>query len=250
MRAPTYSPSKLAIYQTCPRQYDFQYVRKWPRRAWAAQSFGSSLHRTLQALHAQGELTATPLEEAQAQLSRSWSSAGFDDAQHEAAELARGRELLATYYASWAADPGKPVLLEARMSAPYGGITLLGIVDRVDRLPDGSLAVLDYKSGYAPETVPETVRQQLTIYHHLIRHRLGETPSHHGVHYLASNQRFAWPVDEDEVTMRLEGALATCMAIAADARFEPRPSARCGRCDYLRACEEGKRAWREASEQA
>lgn len=238
----TFSPSKLSTYQDCPRAYMFQYLRKLPRRAWANQSFGSSLHRTLQVLHEAGDLGATPLAAAQAQLEQAWSSAGYQDAAHEAAELARGKELLATYYASWADDPGTPVLLEKRMSAPYRGITLLGIVDRVDRLPDGALAILDYKSGRAPAELSDAVQQQLAIYHHLIRHHLGEAPRHHGVHYLASNLRLAWPVDEEAVTARLEHAVATSQAITEDTDFLPRPEPGCRHCDYLRFCSEGRRA--------
>jgi ATP-dependent helicase/nuclease subunit B len=30
------------------------------------------------------------------------------------------------------------------------GVTLFGVVDRIDRMPDGSLAIVDYKTGQAP----------------------------------------------------------------------------------------------------
>lgn len=240
MRQPQYSPSKLGVYQTCPRQYYYQYVRKLPRRAWANQSFGTSLHRTLQVIHEQGGPQEQSLETAKRQLETSWTSAGYDSKAHEAAELARGKELLAAYYETWSGVDGTPVILEKRMSAPYKGSVLLGIIDRVDRMADGSLEIIDYKSGFAPDSVrPQTV-QQLAIYHHLIAHKLSETPERHSVHYLASNVRLKVQFTPGLVAEVLDRVVETIRALESDKRFIPRLAAHCTWCDYQRYCDVGQ----------
>lgn len=249
MRRPQYSPSKLGVYQTCPRMYFFQYIRKLPRRAWANQSFGTSLHRTLQVLHEQGGPQEQSLAAAQRQLETSWTSAGYDSKAHEASELARGKELLAAYYETWSGVEGTPVLLEKRMSAPYRGTVLLGIVDRVDRHPDGSLEIIDYKSGRAPEAVrPQTV-QQLAIYHYLIQEKLAETPARHSVHYLASNLRLNLSLTAALVDEVLDGVYETIRRLEADERYIPRLADHCGWCDYQRSCDVGRSYRSEADEQ-
>jgi len=43
-----------------------------------------------------------------------------------------------------------PLTAEIFGEAEAGGITLYGKVDRIDRLPDGSLAIIDYKTGIPP----------------------------------------------------------------------------------------------------
>ena len=43
-----------------------------------------------------------------------------------------------------------PVLAEQSGEAEVAGVSLYGRVDRIDRLPDGSLAIVDYKTGQAP----------------------------------------------------------------------------------------------------
>ena len=43
-----------------------------------------------------------------------------------------------------------PVLAEQSGEAEVAGVSLYGRVDRIDRLPDGSLAIVDYKTGKAP----------------------------------------------------------------------------------------------------
>jgi ATP-dependent helicase/nuclease subunit B len=44
----------------------------------------------------------------------------------------------------------KPLAVEVRGELARYGVTLIGRADRIDRLPDGSLAIVDYKTGKAP----------------------------------------------------------------------------------------------------
>jgi len=49
-----------------------------------------------------------------------------------------------------AAEGRRPIAAEIEGRAEVAGITLKGKVDRIDRLADGSLAIVDYKTGKAP----------------------------------------------------------------------------------------------------
>ncbi len=234
-RKPQYSPSRLGTYQTCPRQYWFQYIRKLPRRAWANQSFGNSLHRTLQQIHETGG--PGKLEDGLTTLESAWTGAGYATREQEAEALLRGKDLLARYYADWSVQEGTPILLEKRLSAPYKDVMLLGIIDRVDRHADESLEIIDYKSGTMPETLRPATVQQLAIYHHLIQARLEETPRRHSIHYLSSNARISLPFTESSLQEVLEGAYETIRAIEGDQRYVPRVDRHCHFCDYARHCE-------------
>jgi ATP-dependent helicase/nuclease subunit B len=44
----------------------------------------------------------------------------------------------------------KPIVAEGKGEATVAGVTLHGRVDRIDRLPDGRLVIIDYKTGQAP----------------------------------------------------------------------------------------------------
>ena len=48
------------------------------------------------------------------------------------------------------AESRTPLLAETRGEAEIAGVTLYGVVDRIDRLADGKLAIVDYKTGQAP----------------------------------------------------------------------------------------------------
>ena len=49
------------------------------------------------------------------------------------------------------ADGRAPIVAEAKGETILGNVTLHGRVDRIDRLPDGRLAIIDYKTGQPPQ---------------------------------------------------------------------------------------------------
>jgi ATP-dependent helicase/nuclease subunit B len=68
-----------------------------------------------------------------------WSPRLMEAVEWIAAESAKDR-----------AEGRLPILAEQKGEAKVAGVTLHGRVDRIDRLPDGSLAIVDYKTGQAP----------------------------------------------------------------------------------------------------
>ena len=54
-----------------------------------------------------------------------------------------------------------PILAERMGEAEVAGVTLYGKVDRIDRLPDGKLAIVDYKTGQAPR--PKAVAEGFAL---------------------------------------------------------------------------------------
>ena len=59
-------------------------------------------------------------------------------------------EWIAAESAKDQAENRQPVLAEEFGEASVAGVTLFGKVDRIDRLADGRLAIVDYKTGQAP----------------------------------------------------------------------------------------------------
>jgi ATP-dependent helicase/nuclease subunit B len=55
----------------------------------------------------------------------------------------------------------RPLRAEASGEAVLAGVTVQGRVDRIDRLPDGSLAIIDYKTGQPPSQ--KTVREGFAL---------------------------------------------------------------------------------------
>lgn len=247
VKARFYSPSRLQVYQTCARKYYYQYVIKVPTRQQAAQSVGISVHGALEEVQSAGGVGVTGMDGALALLLARWESEGFADATEEAEAKARAEQMLQAYLQRFGEGPGKPVLIEKKLEAPFEGVPFLGIVDRVDRLPDGTLELIDYKTG-RERALTAPVKQQLAIYRHLIKEQLGELPSSVALHHLATSTRVAVELSPDEWDETLYQAASSARAIEQDLDYEPVVGSWCRRCDFASRCLAYKRHQRELAE--
>ena len=151
-RKPSLSPSRITTYLACPLKYRWTYVDprgKWFLRAKSYYSFGLSLHSVLQRFHDSEDAGVQTTEEAVASLEENWVSAGYASPEEAAEALAEGRELVTAYLESAAAKtPGAQTLfVEKQLRTDLGSFSLVGRIDRVDEHADGSVEIIDYKSG-------------------------------------------------------------------------------------------------------
>lgn len=242
MPPPAFSPSKLIRYRRCPRAYFFSHVVGQPEALDGATQKGLNLHAALQHLAEAGQVRALGESEGQALLQQVWASEGFES---EAASLQAQAEALVAlrHYLSGPVAVAEVVLVEADLKAQWGGRRWRGILDRLDRRPEG-LVVVDYKSGREPPPEPE-LRLQLGLYRELVRLSLGEAPVRAEVHHLPSGQAIPLAISGAGWAEPLEEAEALAAAIAQDRDFKAQVGPHCGRCGHRPRClpyQEGKQA--------
>jgi RecB family exonuclease len=151
-RKPTLSPSKLSTYLACPVKYKWTYVDergRWYRRSRKQFSFGTSLHAVLQRFHDSGDAGVETVAQATAALEENWIEAGYSSQDEMMQALDEGKEILERYIETYAAEPvtAKTLFVEKTLRLDLGEFELLGRLDRVDETDDGSLEVVDYKTG-------------------------------------------------------------------------------------------------------
>ena len=233
-----FSPSRLAVWQRCARRYYWQYVVKVPRKRTGDQAVGISIHGALEAVQQAGGLAATGLAGALALLQDKWEGEGFATPEEEATAKVAAEAMLRRYLETHGAGDGVPVMLEKKLTGSFDGVPLLGIVDRVERHPDGSLELIDYKSGRSAAAGagdPEVV-QQLAIYRYLVGEATGAAPTRVTVHHVTAGTLpitlapGAWEA-------HLATAAAAARAIDAEEDFDPRVSSACRSCDYAGRCQ-------------
>ena len=119
-----------------------------------------------------------------------------------------------------------PVLAEQTGEAEVAGVSLYGRVDRIDRMPGGTLAIVDYKTGQAPakKAVREGFALQLGLLSLIARAGgFGDIEGEAGAHEYWSlakkNGTFGYrraPDKDDGPAAFVERAFAQFAAIAAD----------------------------------
>jgi RecB family exonuclease len=232
------SPTRLRLYLTCPKAYHYYYVRglRWGE-ASAASSFGGSLHRALQTFHDTGALTPPSVEDLVANYHQSWLNAGYQDSAHEAEQRLAGEQILRQYFDSATEAPRETVLVERQVKWEYPRYILTGKLDRLDRLPEGGLEIMDYKSGRHTVSEDEVRGSLAMAVYQLIVSRL-----YPGVPVLAtllclptgeraSVQRSAPELDELEQEIH-----AIAQRILDETAYAPTPGPRCEWCAFRRIC--------------
>jgi ATP-dependent helicase/DNAse subunit B len=157
------SPTKLRIYSACEAKYRLEYIDKigkFYHRSRAGFAFGNSLHRALDAFHNAGGAETVPAEALTASLDELWVAKGYTGNEQEAAYRAEGVRILQEYHAAQQAvladsaereeapPPPKVLFTEKTLRIDLSSeVALSGRVDRVDEHHDGSLEIVDYKSG-------------------------------------------------------------------------------------------------------
>lgn len=167
------SPTRISTFLACPTKYFWTYLDSRGRyfiRSKSYFSFGTSLHTVLQRFHDSKDTGVESKEQAIAALEESWIDAGYSSSQEMLEALGDGKEVLEAYMdrVAVSGEVAKTLLIEKFLKFDLGEFILQGKLDRLDELEDGTLEVVDYKSGRSTVT-PEDIQGDLamSIYQYL-----------------------------------------------------------------------------------
>ncbi len=244
------SPSRLDDFQRCPRRYQYASIERRRQPATYATVKGRVVHQVLESLFAveadarttevawsalPGALDAILSEEVRADL-------GLDDdlARRLRDEAAR---IVANYFAM--EDPTMVHVegVELRLRATVDGAPILGILDRLDRDPNGELAIVDYKTGSLPSRSFDTATFANTeLYAALCESTLGERPSRIRLLYVTHGEAIERPVSAVVLDARVRAASSAWARITRyyeAGEFPATPSRNaCRFCSYTDVCRE------------
>ncbi len=227
------SASDIDTYRICPLKYKFARVFRIPQEPTINQRFGIVMHQVLERFHTEG---GGSLERLRELFEISWRRSGFGDSDDELQFRERAVESLESYWRQNEASDAEPVWFERSFAFKIGPHLLRGRVDRVDRHPDGSFELIDYKTGKAKTADELREDVQLSVYQMGARESWRLETSAQSYFYVLSGEKV--PVEHS--AEELERVRATVSEIAGGIlkqRFEPTPSPEiCSFCDYRIIC--------------
>jgi putative RecB family exonuclease len=249
------TPTRLLTWVDCPRRYRFTYLdRPAPPKGppWAHTSLGTSVHTALAAWWRLRPVERTP-ERGAGLVHQGWVREGYRDDAQSAQVRERAARWVRDYLAD--VDPGaEPVGVERTVSAPTGSLVLSGRVDRIDERRNGSVVVVDYKTGRRPPA-DDDARSSLALAVYAVaaartlRRPCAVVELHHlptGTVAAAAHEAgsLARKVAEAESIAREARAAdeAHAAGAAPDQVFPARPSPMCSWCDFRAACPQGRAA--------
>jgi hypothetical protein len=150
-----------------------------------------------------------------------------------------GQKCISRYYERFAPfDSGVPVWIEEHVSFELSGYKMAGVVDRMDRMPDGSFEIHDYKTGgRLPAQSEMDESRQLAIYQMAVREMWKDTGNVKLVwHFL----QFGAELVSERTSAHLEKVSGGCVSLIKEIEgckdFAPRPGALCDWCGFWEHC--------------
>lgn len=248
------SYSALSTYSNCPKKYKYQYIDgEKPSTKSEVMVFGSLIHSALQYYHGT-DPHPTP-EDLLDFFSQKWKSTVYDDEVHEQQRFQEGLGLLSRYAET--NDPAKvqtvalemPFQVTLERGSGREPLVVTGIIDRIDKLPDGRFEVIDYKTG---RTLPsqDAVDQnlQLSVYWMAIRDRwpnrdmAGTLVS---LYFVKHNEKIRSRRTVEDID-RTKREIFSIVDSIESGKFHPTPSALCGYCEYREKCPMMRHKYRKA----
>jgi superfamily I DNA/RNA helicase/RecB family exonuclease len=233
------SASDLDLYLTCPLKYKFRRVFGIPEEPTINQRFGILIHSVLERFHkdaGEGEATNGGLAELIDLFESGWRRSGFGSSDDELQFRDRAREAMRLYWEREQDSEGVPAWLERKFDIRIGEHQVRGRVDRVDRLPDGSYELIDYKTGERKSEAQLENDLQLALYRLAAREAWGLEAGTGSYYYVLDADKVAAPTKPDDAERVERTVLAVGEGVIGQ-DFEPRPSpTTCGWCDYRLIC--------------
>lgn len=241
------SPSKVSSFTSCALAFKYSVIDKLYEAPTLATAKGTIVHRALEMLHHAPPTERTiptgldALARALPEVLGGEEYGDLDLSDDEAARLRVDCDgLVRNYFELEDPRSVRAVGLEVMLSAQLGGVTMRGIIDRLDLTHDGELIVVDYKTGRVPSERFEAGRLGgVHFYAMLCESLLGRRPTQVRLMYLAEPVTIvAEPSDQSIRGLnRKLGAIWSAIERSCEREdFRPKPSALCSWCSFQEQC--------------
>ncbi len=231
------SASAVETYEMCPLQFKFEREWKLSRQRQAALQYGAAMHRVLRTYYDSVRLGRTKTNGEILDLFRDdlLASKIQDDYQRDL-YLKQGLIQLKEFLEKIHSSPAPEVLhTEEWFDMQIAGTKVAGRIDRIDRLPDGSVAVIDYKTGKARSQEDADESLQLSIYAMAAQTKWGYRVSELAFHNLEGNVAIVSKRAEFELEQARERVQNVARGIA-DGNFQPKLDFHCTFCAFRSLC--------------
>jgi RecB family exonuclease len=230
------SPLKVRVFDTCRLRYRYQYLDRVPSRLRPGDAAGSLVHRVLCDFFSKVPREERTREKLLAMFAAGWQalSAKYRRIPGIDSLRAGGVSQLETF-AKRHDMRAAPFMVEPYFQVEIApGVMLFGRLDRLDEEPDGSLHIIDYKTGEQPEEVDP---RQLRFYAIMVEEKLGRAVSKASFWYLHDGQVWTTGFSQEDKRQAREELMASVEEMLNVTEFPPTIGPNCAACPYLYACE-------------
>jgi DNA helicase-2/ATP-dependent DNA helicase PcrA len=261
----TFSHSQLHTYTECPLRYAFERVYRVPvAQARGYFEFGGAIHAAFEAYtRARRDALAAGAdmpgyEVLRAEFEKVWVPKRYADAQAAEHYRTKAEPALRRFFDREVSSLARAVDFEVPFTLELGAgpddpgvgvadepVRFYGVIDRIDRHPDGSIEIIDYKTGRPKTQAQVDEDTQLSAYALAVAEGAVRDPvsgerlppaSRLTLYFTETDQA----ISTTRTTQQLEGFRTHVLETSSRIRggdFAATPEQwKCGRCDYRLIC--------------
>ncbi|MEO8458854.1 MAG: PD-(D/E)XK nuclease family protein [Chloroflexota bacterium] len=234
------SPLKVRVFETCRLRFRYQYVDKDAGRVKPrlrpADTAGSLVHRVLCDFYSKVPANQRSHDRLLDMFNDGW--AALTPNYHRIAGVEKHYEAslhqLNNFSTKFDID-AQPFMVEPYFQEEIApGLTLFGRLDRLDENPEGTLHIIDYKTGTQPEEIDP---KQLMFYALLVEAKLHRSVTKASFWYLDDGSVWTTDFSDDDKRRAREELIATVAEMDAAHDFPPTIAPHCAYCPFLKVCE-------------
>jgi DNA helicase-2/ATP-dependent DNA helicase PcrA len=246
--AKRFSYSRLNMYESCPRKYEYAYVLRVPQKPNSALSFGTTVHNTLRDFYSilkQSQvglegITKEPTKEELLELyEKNWVSMGYESSKEEEQRKKAGVKIMKNYFDKVFNPKERPLKLEESFDVHIGNTVFVGKIDRIDLEGEGKVnevSIVDYKTGREKSSKDVKDDLQLPLYALFAQEKLGFKVVKAQYIYVETGEILEVDISNERRELAKE-KLIEVIEFVKKGKFNPTPGYLCRYCDYNSICE-------------
>lgn len=237
-----FSYTQLETYERCHLQYKYRYALNIPTEPFASASYGSSIHKALLAFYKEYGTNKDIGKHRLLELYKeSWIPVGYSSKIQENRMFEEGALLLSNYFTRLHKKNLSILALEKPFKLKLSNtLYITGKIDRIDKLSENAVEIIDYKTGKIPDENELRKNLQLSIYSMAATDlRLLPKPAEHisvTLYFLQESVKITSSRTKDEIATaktRIKDAVADIFKND----FEPSVGLWCDFCPFKMICE-------------
>ena len=240
--------SKFNTYEQCPKQFWYQYVLNAlpANQEQSALYKGSTFHEIVEeSAKRQKEGNTDDTAKLFSELQTKWDPKKYltSSVQKEQQDRKSLTPALESYQKWSSSNPNEIVALELPFTTYIGGFKVNGVIDRLEKTPEGEYVVIDYKTVGKNKKVDARNSPQLNLYALALKENpdYGKLPVKAVFFYVEKpegEQLFEYEVEAEKVE-EVKGILEGYVKAIQEKEFDATPEMfTCKWCQYSDICEE------------
>ena len=230
------SYSSISQYLECPLRYKFCSIDGFKKEEKPYLSFGDSLHKALHCFYNVKIPQPSSLEELLEFYKDNWNKEGYGSNGEEKQYFEYGKQILTDFYNKHIKDFHIPFTVEKDFNVDVEGIAVTGKIDRIEKLSNNKLEIIDYKSGKDPFVLNKLKKDlQLSMYQTGAEKSFGLEVGKLTFYHLRSQTPFSVePHSRKQIDTLRKLVIEVADGIQKE-KFEPKRNSHCP-CEFAQYC--------------